>query len=67
MLKGYRRRFVAYNMLLVGVVLLVALCFQGLYLYRSAYNELQNTMRLIVEPLGGARWGDMMPDGLFPL
>ena len=57
MLKAYRRRFVAYNMLLVGVVLLIALVFQGLYLYRSAYDELQNTMRLIVEPLGGARMG----------
>ena len=63
MLKGYRRRFVAYNMLLVGVVLLVALCFQGLYLYRSAYNELQNTMRLIVEPLGGGRMGFFRFDG----
>ena len=63
MLKGYRRRFVAYNMLLVGVVLLVALVYQGVYLWRSSYQEMQNTMRLIVEPLGGARWGDMMPDG----
>ena len=57
MLKGYRRRFVAYNMLLVGVVLLAALVWQGIYLYRSAYQEMQNTMRLIVEPLGGARPG----------
>ena len=63
MLKGYRRRFVAFNMLLVGVVLLVALVFQGVYLYRSAYNELQNTMRLIVEPLGGARMGGFRFDG----
>ena len=62
MLKAYRRRFVSYNMLLVGIVLLVALCFQGLYLYRSAYNELQNTMRLIVEPLGGARMGGLRFD-----
>ena len=63
MLKAYRRRFVAYNMLLVGVVLLAALIAQGLYLYRSAYNELQNTMRLIVEPLGGARMGFFRFDG----
>ena len=63
MLKAYRRRFVAFNMLLVGVVLLIALCFQGVYLYRSAYNELQNTMRLIVEPLGEARMGDVRFDG----
>ena len=66
MLKGYRRRFIAFNMLLVGVVLLVALVFQGLYLYRSAYSELQNTMRLIVEPLGGARPGFFRPDGETP-
>ena len=63
MLKAYRRRFVAFNMLLVGVVLLAALIAQGLYLYRSAYNELQNTMRLIVEPLGGARMGLFRFDG----
>ncbi len=63
MLKGYRRRFVAFNMLLVGVVLLVALIFQGFYQYRNAYNELQNTMRLIVEPLGGAPMGLFRPDG----
>jgi signal transduction histidine kinase len=56
-LKGYRRRFVVYNMLLVGVVLLIALIYQGVYLYRASYQELQNTMRLIVEPLGGAPWG----------
>ena len=55
MLKGYRRRFVAYNMLLVGVVLLVALIWQGVYLYRSSYQELRNTMRLVVEPFGGER------------
>ena len=63
MLKAYRRRFVVFNMLLVGVVLLVALVFQGLYLYRSEYNELRNTMRLIVEPLGGARMGFFLFDG----
>ena len=66
MLRAYRRRFVAFNMLLVGVVLLVALVFQGLWLYRSAYSELQNTMRLIVEPLGGARMGDFRFGGETP-
>lgn len=63
MLKGYRRRFVAFNMLLVGVVLLIALVYQGVYLYRNAYREMQNTMRLIVEPLGGARMGLFRFDG----
>ncbi len=63
MLKAYRRRFVTFNMLLVGVVLFIALLFQGVYLYRSAYNELRNTMRLIVEPLGGFRFGGFRGEG----
>jgi len=50
MLKGYRRRFVTFNMLLVGIVLLAAMIVQGVYLYRSSYNELKNTMRLLAEP-----------------
>ena len=50
MLKGYRKRFVCFNMLLVGVVLLAALVVQGFYLYRSRYAELETTMRLIVAP-----------------
>ncbi|MBO4831048.1 MAG: HAMP domain-containing histidine kinase [Oscillospiraceae bacterium] len=50
MLKGYRKRFVTYNMILVGVVLLAAMVFQGVYVYRSSYQELRNTMRLLAEP-----------------
>ena len=50
MLKGYRRRFVLLNMLLVGVALLLALIAQWVYLYRSSYNELRSTMQMLVEP-----------------
>ncbi len=50
MLKGYRRRFVAFNMLLVGIVLLMALAALGFFLCRNSSNELENTMRLITEP-----------------
>ena len=66
MLKGYRRRFVLLNMLLVGVALLLALIAQWAYLYRSSYNELRSTMQMLVEPWDtpGARFqalGDGMP------
>ncbi len=50
MLKGYRRRFVTLNMLLVGVALLLALLAQWAYLYQSSYNELRSTMQMLVEP-----------------
>lgn len=59
MLKSYRKRFVLFNMLLVGVVLLIALILQGVYLYRSSYAEMKNTMRLIVEPWD--KFGERMP------
>ncbi len=66
MLKGYRRRFVTLNMLLVGVALLLALIAQWIYLYRSSYNELRSTMQMLVEPWDepGARFqtlGGTMP------
>ena len=59
MLKSYRKRFVLFNMLLVGVVLSIALIVQGIYLYRSSYAEMKNTMRLIVEPWD--KFGGRMP------
>lgn len=59
MLKSYRKRFVLFNMLLVGVVLLIALILQCVYLYRSSYAEMKNTMRLIVEPWD--KFGERMP------
>ena len=53
MLKGYRKRFVLFNMLLVGVALLLALAAQGVYLFQSSYSELRTTMQLVVTPWGG--------------
>ncbi|MBR4703342.1 MAG: hypothetical protein IKO91_05805 [Oscillospiraceae bacterium] len=50
MLKAYRRRFVLYNLLLVGVVLLAALTVQGIRYGRESRRELQNTLRLVLEP-----------------
>ncbi|MBP1555766.1 MAG: HAMP domain-containing histidine kinase [Oscillospiraceae bacterium] len=58
MLKGYRRRFVTYNMLLVGVVLLAAMVFLGVYVNRTSYKELRDTMRLLSD-----RWDS--PDDQF--
>lgn len=50
MLKGYRKRFVLFNMLLVGVALLLALLVQGAYLFRNSSAELRNTMRMVIAP-----------------
>ena len=54
MLKGYRKRFVLSNMLLVGVALMAALIVLGFFLYRSSYRGLRSTMQMVVTP-----WGDM--------
>ena len=54
MLKGYRKRFVLSNMLLVGVALMAALIVLGFFLYRSSYRGLRSTMRTVITP-----WGDM--------
>ena len=58
MLKGYRRRFVTYNMFLVGVVLLAAMVFLGAFVTRTDYRELRNTMRILSD-----RWDS--PNGQF--
>ncbi|MBR3641246.1 MAG: hypothetical protein IKN53_04375 [Oscillibacter sp.] len=50
MLKRYRRRFVLFNVLTVGVVLLAALIAQGAYQYRIDRAETESTMRLVLEP-----------------
>ena len=50
MLKGYRRRFVVSNMIIVGAVLLAAFLILGAASYRNNYNELKNTMSLILRP-----------------
>ena len=50
MLKGYRRRFVVSTMIPVGAVLLIALAALGIFMHRSAREELRNTMSLMVRP-----------------
>ena len=73
---GYRRRFVAYNMGLIGFVLLAAFIALGISQYRSQINELQKTMSLVAEPwdqMGGSlrpihdgRADDELPGGEKP-
>ncbi len=60
MLTGYRRRFVAINMILIAVVLLFALVMQGIFVYRNEYEDLKKTMGMVLEP-----WR-MMGDGFRP-
>lgn len=71
-MKSYRRRFVLYNMLLIGFVLIVTFVSVGIYMYRSELSELEKTMALVVEPWdgpsertpGGENEGGLtMPDG----
>lgn len=50
MLKGYRRRFVMLNMLLVGLVLIGTFIMIGTAVYTNSYNELKNTMTLVLKP-----------------
>ena len=57
MLSGYRRRFVAINMVLIALVLALALGMQAVYVYRSEYADLQKTMGLILEPWHAAGEG----------
>ncbi|MBQ1685123.1 MAG: HAMP domain-containing histidine kinase [Clostridia bacterium] len=52
-MKSYRRRFVAFNMLLIGIVLIVSFTALGIYMYRSELRELEKTMELVVEPWEG--------------
>ena len=50
-MSDYRRRFVLYTMLLIGVVLIIAFAALAIYMYRSQLSELEKTMSLVVEPL----------------
>ena len=50
MLKGYRRRFVLLNMILVGLVLFVVFISIGGAIYRNDYAELKNTMSMVLKP-----------------
>lgn len=47
----YRKRFVQFNMLLIGLVLTVMVCLVAVYMYRDYYSGLKTTMEQIVAPL----------------
>lgn len=51
MINGYRKRFVIYNMALIGTVLLTVFVILGIYMYQSHCKELKNTMMHVAEPL----------------
>ena len=47
----YRKRFVQFNMLLIGLVLTVMVCLVAVYMYRDYYSGLKSTMEQVVAPL----------------
>lgn len=47
----YRKRFVQFNMLLIGIVVTVMVCLVAVYMYRDYYSGLKSTMRQVVTPL----------------
>lgn len=47
----YRKRFVQFNMLLIGIVLTVMVCLVAVYMYRDYYSGLKSTMEQVVAPL----------------
>lgn len=47
----YRKRFVQFNMLLIGLVLTVMICLVAVYMYRDYYSGLKTTMEQVVAPL----------------
>ena len=55
MLNNYRRRFVILNMLLVGLVLLGTFIMIGTVERTNSYNELKNTMTLVLKPWNSSK------------
>ena len=55
MLKGYRKRFVMLNMILVGLVLLGTFIMIGTVEHTNSYNELKNTMTLVLKPWNSSK------------
>lgn len=49
-MNAYRRHFIRLNMLLVGAVLLIVLLLVGVYVARSEYNNMRQTMLETLEP-----------------
>ena len=62
----YRKSFVRFNMLLVGIVLLVSVAVQGAYMCRSSYEELKGAMTLMTEPWDGPSGGFVRVGGGAP-
>lgn len=52
MIKGYRKRFVIINMLLIAAVLAAVLVAFGINLSQNHYSELKKTMSQVIEPFG---------------
>ena len=50
-MKAYRRRFVLFNMLMVGIVLTAMMAGVAVYMYRDYYDSLHDTMAQVVKPL----------------
>ena len=49
----YRKRFVQFNMLLIGIVLSVMVAAVAIYMVNDYYNSLRMTMEQVVAPLQG--------------
>ena len=59
-MSSYRKRFVQFNMLLIGIVLTVMVAAVAVYMGRDYYNSLRGTMEQVVAPL---RAFSQSPDG----
>lgn len=62
MIKGYRKRFVVINMLLIAAVLAAVLIAFGINLTSNHYSELKKTMSQVIQPFG-AMPGDFHRQG----
>ena len=69
-MNAYRRRFVAFTMALIGIILLIVFVLLGIFMHRNAKRELENTMRLVIEPWNERNAGMRPPaapdQGAFP-
>ena len=56
-MKAYRKRFVLFNMLLIGIVLTAMAAGIAVYMYHDYYEGLRDTMEQVVKPLGALASG----------
>ena len=59
-MSAYRKRFVQFNMLLIGIVLTVMVAVVAAYMVRDYYSGLRSTMEQVVAPL---RFFSQAPEG----